>query len=135
MKKKLSYFCIALASVLVCLLCSKGAQTYAAGSVSSSVSSVSGEIGETKTVNVTISSSEEIGVTELILSYDPEMVEITGGVDTSGAGTARLIDTSTYSTKTFSISVKILKNGSSALSVSEGSRVCNMEGEYMQIYG
>ena len=82
MKKKLSYFCIALASVLVCLLCSKGAQTYAAGSVSSSVSSVSGEIGETKTVNVTISSSEEIGVTELILSYDPEMVEITGGVDT-----------------------------------------------------
>lgn len=135
MKKKLSYFCIALASVLVCLLCSSGAQTYAAGSVSSSVSSVSGEIGETKTVNVTISSSEEIGVTELILSYDSEMVEITGGVDTSAAGTARLIDTSTYSTKTFSISVKILKNGSSALSVSEGSRVCNMEGEYMQIYG
>ena len=135
MKKKLSYFCIALASVLVYLLCSSGAQTYAAGSVSSSVSSVSGEIGETKTVNVTISSSEEIGVTELILSYDSEMVEITGGVDTSAAGTARLIDTSTYSTKTFSISVKILKNGSSALSVSEGSRVCNMESEYMQIYG
>ena len=135
MKKKLSYFCIALASVLVCLLCSNGAQIYAAGSVSSSVSSVSGEIGETKTVDVTISSSEEIWATELILSYDPEMVEITGGVDTSAAGTARLIDTSTYSTKTFSISVKILKNGSSALSVSEGSKVCNMEGEYMQIYG
>lgn len=135
MKKKLSYFCIALASVLVCLLCSNGAQIYAAGSVSSSVSSVSGEIGETKTVDVTISSSEEIWATELILSYDPEMVEITGGVDTSAAGTARLIDTSTYSTKTFSISVKILKNGSSALSVSEGSKVCNMESEYMQIYG
>lgn len=135
MKKKLSYFCIALASVLVCLLCSNVAQTYAAGSVSSSVSSVSGEIGETKTVNVTISSSEEIWVTELILSYDPEMVEITGGVDTSAAGTARLIDTSEYTTKTFSISVKILKNGSSALSVSEGSRACNMDGEYMQVYG
>ena len=135
MKKKLSYFCIALASVLACILCSERAQIYAAGSVSSSVSSVSGEIGETKTVDVTISSSEEIGVTELILSYDPEMVEITGGVDTSAAGTARLIDTGTYSTKTFSISVKILKNGSSALSVSEGSKVCNMESEYMQIYG
>ena len=135
MKKKLSYFCIALASVLACILCSERAQIYAAGSVSSSVSSVSGEIGETKTVDVTISSSEEIWATELILSYDPEMVEITGGVDTSAAGTARLIDTSTYSTKTFSISVKILKNGSSALSVSEGSKVCNMEGEYMQIYG
>ncbi len=135
MKKKLNYFCIALASVLVCLLCSNGAQTYAAGSVSSSVSSVSGEIGETKTVDVTISSSEEIWATELILSYDPEMVEITGGVDTSAAGTARLIDTDTYSTKTFSISVKILKNGSSALSVSEGSEVCNVGGEYMQVYG
>ncbi len=135
MKKKLNYFCIALASVLVCLLCSNGAQTYAAGSVSSSVSSVSGEIGETKTVDVTISSSEEIWATELILSYDPEMVEITGGVDTSAAGTARLIDTGTYSTKTFSISVKILKNGSSELSVSEGSKVCNIGGEYMQVYG
>lgn len=135
MKKKLNYFCIALASVLVCLLCSNGAQTYAAGSVSSSVSSVSGEIGETKTVDVTISSSEEIWATELILSYDPEMVEITGGVDTSAAGTARLIDTDTYSTKTFSISVKILKNGSSALSVSEGSEVCNVGGDYMQVYG
>lgn len=108
-------------------------KAYAAGTANVSVGSASGDVGEQVTIDVNISSDNDIGATKMYISYDANMLEAVAGGDNRGGGTVMWIDTDTYQTKTVSLTFKILKAGTSTISVSPGSQLADMSEDYMQI--
>ena len=108
-------------------------KAYAAGTANISVSSASGDVGEQVTVDVNITSDSDIGATKMYISYDANMLEAVAGGDNRGGGTVMWIDTDTYQSKTVSLTFKILKAGTSSVSVSPGSQLADMSEDYMQI--
>ena len=101
-------------------------KTYAAGTANISISQASGLVGENVTISVTVSASEEVYATQLYLSYDSSIVEYkSGSADTSGGGTIGMINTDTYTSKTFSFTFEIKAVGSSKISVVGNTRLIN----------
>ena len=87
-----------------------------AASGSMSVSGGSGDVGDTITVNVSVSSvSGSIGSAEGSLSYNPSALEYVGGANTSGGGGSvgfvGVSDSEGNGTLSFNVSFRILQSG------------------------
>ena len=59
-------------------------KAYAAGTANVSVGSASGDVGEQVTIDVNISSDNDIGATKMYISYDANMLEAVAGGDNRG---------------------------------------------------
>ena len=105
----------------------------AASSVSVSVEDASGNVGDEVSVKITISSSDEISVAYIYLSYDASALQYVSGADSGSAGSVRWIDVDTYKTKTRTVNFKVLKAGETTVSVSSGSRVSSPSEDLMQV--
>ena len=90
----------------------------AASSASVSVEGASGNVGDEVSVKITISSSDEISVAYIYLSYDASALQYVSGADSGSAGSVRWIDVDTYKTKTRTVNFKVLKAGETSVSVS-----------------
>ena len=132
MKKQHAFkiYVIYFLSIFLILITTKA---YAAGTANVSVSSASGDVGEQVTINVNISSDNDIGATKMYISYDANILEAVAGGDNRGGGTVMWLDTDTYRSETVSLTFKILKAGTSSISVSPGSQLADMNEDYMQI--
>ncbi len=131
-KSVISVMMCAIAAILVCIIFNTS-DVYAASSASISVSGTSGNVGDQVTVNVTISSDTEIGATKINLIYDADSLQYVSGGDSGSAGTVVWIDIDTFKSKSRSITFKVLKAGDSTVSVSSGSSVASLAGDYMQV--
>ena len=131
-KSVISVIMYAIAAVLVCIVFNTS-DVYAASGASISVSGTSGNVGDQVTVNVTISSDTEIGATKINLIYDADSLQYVSGGDSGSAGTVVWIDIDTFKSKSRSITFKVLKAGESTVSVSSGSSVASLAGDYMQV--
>ncbi len=131
-KSVISVIMYAIAAVLVCIVFNTS-DVYAASGASISVSGTSGNVGDQVTVNVTISSDTEIGATKINLIYDADSLQYVSGGDSGSAGTVVWIDIDTFKSKSRSITFKVLKAGDSTVSVSSGSSVASLAGDYMQV--
>lgn len=98
----------------------------AAGTVIVSVSSASGQVGDTVSVGVSVSADEGISAAGFMLSYDPSVVEFIpdGNSNQVGSGTALYVysPSGTFTSQTFTMSFKIVGTGSSALTFSTGGQ-------------
>lgn len=101
------------------------------------VGSASGETGSEVTISLTLSADVEIGAASINLSYDSSCIEFVSGSDMSGgAGTISAVYSDTFSgTLDKSFKVKILKPGTSYISVLPSSYMVSMEGERVQVSG
>lgn len=94
-----------------------------------SASSVEISQGDAVNVDVAITSDAAMGVAEIFISYDPALLEYTGG---EGAGGAGLIKYAIYDfdatgkNKTFTVSFKAKVAGSSPITVGSNSRVLEL---------
>lgn len=101
------------------------------------VGSASGETGSEVTISLSLSSDVEIGAASINLSYDSSYIEFVSGSDMSGgAGTISAVYSDTFSgTLNKSFTVKILKPGTSYISVLSSSYMVSMEGDKVQVSG
>ena len=101
------------------------------------VGSASGEAGDEVTVSITLYADTEIGGTYINLSYDPGSIEFVSGKDMSGgAGTISAVYSDTFSgSLNKSFTVKILKPGTSTISVLSSSYMVSMDGDKVQVSG
>lgn len=132
MKKSLKYISMILLAALLVLHLPIDS-VYAQSTANVSISSGSSEVGNEVSITVTISSDAEIGGANIFLSYDSGMVEAVSGFDSGGGGTIQWVDTDTYKSKKRTITFKVLKAGTSTISVTGASRVASMEGDYMTL--
>lgn len=131
-KSALAILMSVIAAVLICLSFGYD-DVYAASTASISVGGTSGNVGDEVTVNITISSDVEIGATKVNLMYDADSLQYISGGDSGSAGTVVWIDIDTFKSKSRSITFKVLKAGDSTVSVSSGSSVASLAGDYMQV--
>lgn len=132
MKKSLKYISMILLAALLVLHLPIDS-VYAQSAANVSISSGSSEVGNEVSITVTISSDAEIGGANIFLSYDSGMIEAVSGFDSGGGGTIQWVDTDTYKSKKRTITFKVLKAGTSTISVTGASRVASMEGDYMAL--
>ena len=131
--KKQKRFKLYVVNLFIAFLLISATKAYAAGTANVSVSSASGDVGDLVSVNVTISADNDIGATKMYISYDTQMLEAVDGGDNRGGGTVMWLDTTTYQSNTVTLTFKILKAGTSTISVSSGSQLADMNEDYMQI--
>ncbi len=130
--KNFKYICIVLMAFLFAAISANSVK--AAGSATISIASASGQVGSEVSVNITISSDEEIGAADIFLSYDASMLEAVSGYDVGGSGTIHWVDTDTYKQKSRTVTFKILKAGQSSIQVTGASKVAGMnDGSYMEL--
>lgn len=116
MKNKLKLKIASVLTGVVILASSISFPSYAAGM---SVGSASGNVGDTVTINVSVSTGGAIGSTQGSLSYDPSALQYVGGGNTSGGGGGVNFTNAgdgNSSSLGFSVSFKILKEGSHSVS-------------------
>lgn len=126
---------LALVAVMTVLLFPVMSAKAASGSAY--VGGASGEAGSEVTISLSLSSDVEIGASSINLSYDPSSIEFVSGSDMSGGGGAiSAVYSDTFNgslNKTFT--VKILKAGSSTISVLSSSYMVSMEGDKVLVTG
>lgn len=106
----------------------------AAQTANISISSASATVGESVTVTLTISASSEVYATQLYLSYDTNILQyVSGSADTSGAGTLGLVNTDTFTSKSFNFTFKIVGVGTSSVSVTGNTRLIDGNEEDMTV--
>lgn len=133
-KRVLTFFIVFALSFLSVFSEINLSQIKAASSANISISSGSAAVGESVTITVSISSSEEIYATQLYLSYDSSILEYqSGSADTSGGGTLGLINTDTFTSKNFSFTFKVIAVGSSKIAVVGNTRLIDGNEEDMTI--
>lgn len=93
----------------------------AAETANVSVSSVSGDVGDQITVNISVSGSgSEIYMCDLYVTYDASVLQIVSGHSGGGGGTVRVLSTDSTS---FSLVFKALKPGTSSIKLASNSIV------------
>lgn len=127
--KKSFLFMMVMALLLVFL---PAKQVHAAENAYINVGSASGEVGSEVSVTVTISSSVSIEATDVYLSYDDSVVQAISGYDNGGSGTIRWVDTSSGTSLSRTIKFKILKAGTTQLTVVGETKVAGLDG-YMTV--
>lgn len=133
-KRVLTFFIVFVLSFLSFFSGMNLSQIKAAQTANISISSGSAAVGESVTITVSISSSEEIYATQLYLSYDSSILEYqSGSADTSGGGTLGLINTDTFTSKSFSFTFKVIAVGSSKIAVVGNTRLIDGNEEDMTI--
>lgn len=133
-KRVLTFFIVFVLSFLSVFSGMNLSKIKAAQAANISISSGSAAVGESVTITVSISSSEEIYATQLYLSYDSSILEYqSGSADTSGGGTLGLINTDTFTSKNFSFTFKVIAVGSSKIAVVGNTRLIDGNEEDMTI--
>lgn len=105
----------------------------AAETANVSVSSVSGDVGDQITVNISVSGSgSEIYMCDLYVTYDASVLQIVSGHSGGGGGTVRVLSTDSTS---FSLVFKALKPGTSSIKLASNSIVSSELEDKLTISG
>lgn len=123
MKKLMKNVGIVLLAVLMCVV-SVQEPTYAdSASVTIAVSNSNLKIGDTISVTVTISTDVPIGSYFLTVTYDPAVLEYTGGSGNGSGGTVSISDSATSSNQnrlSATLNFRAVGNGSTVISTANG---------------
>jgi len=109
---------VLLAAVMAVLLVPL--PTYAKETAKISVGSGSCDIGDEVTISVSVSSSVDIYMCDIWLSYDSGVLQPVSGYSGGGGGSVRLLSTDSTS---FSVRFKAVSAGSSSISVSTSNTI------------
>lgn len=99
----------------------------AAGTARVSIGSASGTVGDTVSVDVSISASSGIGGATIYVSYDPSILALSGSSSNSGTAMVSFMDESTASSQSKTITFKIIGAGTSSLNVIGDSKVIDID--------
>ena len=99
----------------------------AAGTARVSIGSASGTIGDTVSIDVSISASSGIGGATIYVSYDPSILALSGSSSNSGTAMVSFMDESTASSQSKTITFKIIGAGTSSLNVIGDSKVIDID--------
>lgn len=128
-KNMLAFLCI----FVMCIMLKPADYVKADESANVSISSASGTVGDTVTITVTVSASEDIGGAFIYVSYDNSILRPTSGGN-SGVVTFGFTDGSAYgSTESISMSFEIIGAGTTTLSVTGASKIVCINGEQAQV--
>lgn len=128
-KKMLAFLCI----LVMCIMLKPADYARADETASVSISSASGTVGDTVTITVTVSASDDIGGAFIYVSYDNSILRPTSGGN-SGVVTFGFTDGSKYgSTESTSMSFEIIGAGTTTLSVTGASIIVCISEEQAQI--
>ena len=120
---------VLLAAVMAVLLVPL--PTYAKETAKISVGSGSCDIGDEVTISVSVSSSVDIYMCDIWLSYDSGVLQPVSGYSGGGGGSVRLLSTDSTS---FSVRFKAVSAGSSSISVSTSNTIISSADEdYMAV--
>ena len=99
----------------------------AAGTARVSIGSASGTVGDTVSIDVSISASSGIGGATIYVSYDPSILALSGSSSNSGTVMVSFMDESTASSQSKTITFKIIGAGTSSLNVIGDSKVIDID--------
>ena len=99
----------------------------AAGTASVSIGSASGTVGDTVSIDVSISASSGIGGATIYVSYDPSILALSGSSSNSGTAMVSFMDESTASSQSKTITFRIIGAGTSSLNVIGDSKVIDID--------
>lgn len=99
----------------------------AAGTARVSIGSASGTIGDTVSIDVSISASSGIGGATIYVSYDPSILALSGSSSNSGTAMVSFMDESTASSQSKTITFRIIGAGTSSLNVIGDSKVIDID--------
>ena len=99
----------------------------AAGTARVSIGSASGTIGDTVSIDVSISASSGIGGATIYVSYDPTILALIGSSSNSGTAMVSFMDESTASSQSKTITFRIIGAGTSSLNVIGDSKVIDID--------
>ena len=99
----------------------------AAGTARVSIGSASGTIGDTVSIDVSISASSGIGGATIYVSYDPSILALSGSSSNSGTAMVSFMDESTGSSQSKTITFRIIGAGTSSLNVIGDSKVIDID--------
>lgn len=99
----------------------------AAGTARVSIGSASGTVGDTVSIDVSISASSGIGGATIYVSYDPSILALSGSSSNSGTAMVSFMDESTASRQSKTITFKIIGAGTSSLNVIGDSKVIDID--------
>lgn len=99
----------------------------AAGTARVSIGSASGMVGDTVSIDVSISASSGIGGATIYVSYDPSILALSGSSSNSGTAMVSFMDESTASSQSKTITFKIIGAGTSSLNVIGDSKVIDID--------
>ena len=99
----------------------------AAGTARVSIGSASGTVGDTVSIDVSISASRGIGGATIYVSYDPSILALSGSSSNSGTAMVSFMDESTASSQSKTITFKIIGAGTSSLNVIGDSKVIDID--------
>lgn len=99
----------------------------AAGTARVSIGSASGTVGNTVSIDVSISASSGIGGATIYVSYDPSILALSGSSSNSGTAMVSFMDESTASSQSKTITFKIIGAGTSSLNVIGDSKVIDID--------
>lgn len=97
-----------------------------------SISSGTATVGNEVSVTVKVSSSSEIVMCDLLITYDSNILEAVSGFNSGGSGNVRLLSTDTTS---FTLKFKTLNPGSSNIGVSSSSIIASMTEDSLEYAG
>lgn len=99
----------------------------AAGTARVSIGSASGTVGDTVSIDVSISASSGIGGATIYVSYDPSILALSGSSSNSGTAMVSFMDESTASSQSKTITFKIIGAGTSSFNVIGDSKVIDID--------
>lgn len=99
----------------------------AVGTARVSIGSASGMVGDTVSIDVSISASSGIGGATIYVSYDPSILALSGSSSNSGTAMVSFMDESTASSQSKTITFKIIGAGTSSLNVIGDSKVIDID--------
>ena len=99
----------------------------AAGTARVSIGSASGTVGDTVSIDVSISASSGIGGATIYVSYDPSILALSGSSSNSGTAMVSFMDESTASSQSKTITFRIIGAGTSSLNVIGDSKVIDID--------
>ena len=106
----------------------------AAGTARVSIGSASGTIGDTVSIDVSISASSGIGGATIYVSYDPSILALSGSSSNSGTAMVSFMDESTASSQSKTITFRIIGAGTSSINVIGDSKVIDIDMKACSIY-
>ena len=86
-----------------------------------------GTVGDTVSIDVSISASSGIGGATIYVSYDPSILALSGSSSNSGTAMVSFMDESTASSQSKTITFKIIGAGTSSLNVIGDSKVIDID--------
>jgi len=129
MKKLLKTSC----AILMAMILSTGMLAIpvkAAEAASVNISSTTATVGDSVSVTVNVSSSSEIIMCDLWVTYDANILEAVSGFSSGGGGTVRILNTDNTS---FTLKFKALTSGSSNIGISSSSIITSMTADRLTI--